>query len=67
MLSREVSLYHASLCVDQNVDDWMRVGILLQNREIIDKKFQLASTGCPKKVSIKNFNSDLLVTLIHSF
>ena len=28
----------------------------------------LNSAGCPKiKVSIKNFNSDLLISLIHSF
>ena len=28
----------------------------------------LGCTGCPKiKVSIKNFNSDLLITLLHSF
>ena len=42
-----------------------------QNRVIFPSVFLnlvVGSTGCPRrKVLIRNFNSDLLITLIHSF
>ena len=69
--------YFYCACLTRPPDFWSRVRNLAAatQRIKIDKiESQIAPaeeadyTGCPKiKVSVKNFNSDLLITLIYSF
>ena len=55
-----VSHYHFNLAVKFYITK-----VKIEKITVSDLNF---STGCPKlKVSIKNFNSDLLIILIYSF